>query len=81
MEFSYLKEIKYIKPFIFSCYFENNTKGILDLSKYLNYGGVFERLNDPEYFKTIHLNSGVIAWGDGELDIAPETVYFNTIKK
>ncbi len=80
MEFSYLKDIKIIEPFIIECFFKDKTKGILDLSKYLKYGGVFEKLNDPAYFKTIHLDDGVITWGDGEVDIAPETVYLNAVK-
>lgn len=56
--------------------FEDGASGIVDFSKYLKKGGVFEKFNDMEFFKRfkIHEELGVLTWGD-EVDIAPETLY------
>ena len=56
--------------------FEDGKKGIVDLSRYLDKGGVFSRFRDINFFKSFKVNSelGVLSWGD-EVDIAPETLY------
>jgi len=56
--------------------FEDGASGIVDFSKYVSRGGVFEKFKDLEFFKnfTIHGELGVLTWGD-EIDIAPETLY------
>ncbi len=57
--------------------FEDGASGIVDFSRYLNQGGVFEKFKDIEFFKNFSINKelGVLTWGDGEVDIAPETLY------
>lgn len=56
--------------------FEDGATGIVDFSKYLSKGGVFEKFNDIEFFRKfkIHDELGVLTWSD-EIDIAPETLY------
>jgi len=56
--------------------FDDGRRGLVDLSKYAERGGVFERFRDPEFFRDFRINEelGVLTWGD-ELDIAPETLY------
>ena len=56
--------------------FEDGATGIVDFSKYLLKGGVFESFKDIDFFKNFKINEelGVITWGD-EIDIAPETLY------
>jgi hypothetical protein len=56
--------------------FEDGATGIVDFSKYLLKGGVFERFRDIEFFKNFKINEelGVLIWGN-EIDIAPETLY------
>jgi len=56
--------------------FEDGATGIVDFSKYLLRGGVFERFKDLEFFKNFKINEelGVLTW-DNEIDIAPETLY------
>ena len=56
--------------------FEDGASGIVDFSKYLLEGGVFEKFKDMEFFKNFKINEelGVLTWGD-EIDIAPETLY------
>ncbi|MBI5606278.1 MAG: DUF2442 domain-containing protein [Deltaproteobacteria bacterium] len=56
--------------------FEDGASGIVDFSKYLSKGGVFEKFKDIEFFENFKINDelGVLTWGD-EIDIAPETLY------
>jgi len=56
--------------------FEDGATGIVDFSRYLSEGGVFEKFKDIEFFKNFKINEdlGVLTWGD-EIDIAPETLY------
>jgi len=56
--------------------FEDSTNADIDLSYLLDYGGVFERLRDPEYFRQLRADpdAGTIVWPN-EADIAPETLY------
>jgi hypothetical protein len=61
--------------------FEDGATGIVDLSKYLLKGGVFEKFRDIEFFKNFKINEdlGVLTWED-EIDIAPETLYAEATK-
>lgn len=56
--------------------FDNGKRGIVDFSKYLDKGGVFDRFKDISFFKNFKINEelGVLTWG-GEIDVAPETLY------
>ena len=56
--------------------FEDGVTGIVDFSKFLSNGGVFEKFRNIEFFKNFRINRelGVLTWG-GEVDIAPETLY------
>ena len=56
--------------------FDNGRGGIVDFSRYVERGGVFERFRDIDFFRKFKVNKelGVLAW-DGEVDIAPETLY------
>ena len=56
--------------------FDDGKRGVVDFSKYLNKGGVFERFEDMEFFHRFSVNDelGTLTWGN-EVDIAPETLY------
>jgi len=56
--------------------FDDGKSGVLDCKPFIDKGGVFSKLIDPEFFKSVQINSelGVLTWDD-EIDIAPETVY------
>lgn len=68
--------IKCLDDFKLELTFDNGKSGILDCKPFIEKGGVFSILRDPEVFKKaeIHNELGVITW-NGEIDIAPETVY------
>ena len=56
--------------------FEDGTAADVDLSYLLAYGGVFEPLRDPDYFRCLRADqeAGTIVWPN-DADIAPETLY------
>ena len=56
--------------------FEDGTAGDVDFGYLLEYGGVFEPLGDPEYFRDMRVDreAGTIVWPN-DADIAPETLY------
>lgn len=45
-----------------------------DFSGMLKYQA-FEILNDKKLFENVHVEYGCVAWGDGDIDIAPELLY------
>ena len=56
--------------------FDDGSRGVVDLSSYLERGGVFGRFKDIEFFRSLRVDPelGTVTWG-GQLDIAPETLY------
>jgi hypothetical protein len=56
--------------------FEDGISADVDLSYLLDYGGVFEPLEDREYFRQLRADAeaGTVVWPN-EADIAPETLY------
>ena len=57
--------------------FDDGRSGIVDFSGYAERGGVFARFRDMEFFRRFQINQelGILTWGDGEVDVAPETLY------
>jgi uncharacterized protein DUF2442 len=55
---------------------DRETAGDVDLSYLSEYGGVFEPLKDPDYFRKLRADeeAGTIVWPN-DADIAPETLY------
>ena len=53
--------------------FSTGEKRLFDTTRLT--GPVFEKLSDEKVFNNPVLFHGVITWNDGEIDIAPETVY------
>lgn len=56
--------------------FADGKKGIVDFSRYVSRGGVFQRFKDINYFKNFVVDPEVktLVWNN-EIDIAPETLY------
>lgn len=56
--------------------FADGTTAEVDLSYLLEYGGVFEPLRDPAFFRQLRADreAGTIVWPN-DADIAPETLY------
>jgi hypothetical protein len=58
--------------------FEDGLAADVDLSYLLDYGGVFDPLRDPRYFRRFRIDddSATVVWPN-EADIAPETLYLH----
>jgi Protein of unknown function (DUF2442) len=71
-----LTEAEPIGGYIVRVRFDDGTNGVVDLSYLLDYGGVFEPLRDPEFFRRLRADAeaGTIVWPN-DADIAPETLY------
>lgn len=56
--------------------FNDGNRGVVDFSKYLMNGEVFERFKDLEFSRHFSVNPevGTLTWRD-EVDVAPETLY------
>jgi hypothetical protein len=56
--------------------FEDGVTADVDLSYLLEYGGVFEPLQDPDFFRGLRADAeaGTIVWPN-DADVAPETLY------
>ncbi len=81
LEYSYIKKARYLKNYRIFCIFEDLSSGVLDLSSYLNRGGVFSYLENESNAKRFKIVDGIITWDEGQIDIAPETVYHLVTKK
>lgn len=68
-------EAEYIDNYRIGLTFEDGSSGIADLSEYPNENNVFRLFLDMAYFRNFRVEYGTVIWGDGELDIAPETLY------
>ena len=67
---------EYLENYEFKIWFADGKSGIVDFALYIRKGGIFGKLADLKIFKSFTVNQelGVITW-DGEIDIAPETLY------
>jgi hypothetical protein len=70
-----IKEAAYQKEYKIDFVFEDGSIGTIDLHEYIDEKTVFSKFKDKNYFKSFRIEYGTIVWGDGELDIAPETLY------
>jgi hypothetical protein len=70
-----ITKAEYIEDYKIKLHFEDGSVGIADLSTYKDKQNVFKAFLDITYFTTFKVEYGTLIWGDGELDIAPETLY------
>jgi hypothetical protein len=73
-----LSEAKPLHGYVVHVRFADGTTGDVDLSYLLDYGGVFEPLRAPNFFRQLRADpeAGTIVWPN-EADIAPETLYLH----
>ena len=67
----------YVQGYRLRLAFADGKSGEVDFFPYIEKGGVFEQIKDVELFKKFSIDPdwNTISWQDGELDIAPETLY------
>ena len=66
---------EYLADYKIKIEFEDGSCGEADLSEYPEDNTVFKSFFDIDYFINFKVEYGTIVWGNGELDIAPETLY------
>jgi len=57
--------------------FDNNRRGIFDLSSYLS-DPYFSRLKDKNLFRSVKVNPLTVEWANG-IDLCPDELYANAI--
>jgi len=69
-------EARYLGGYRLEVRFDNGRMGVVDFSDRIKRGGVYSRLSDVEFFKSVQINHelGVLSWAGG-IDVAPETLY------
>lgn len=71
-----VRAIEPLDAFTVRVTFENDVQREIDLEPYLH-GPVFEPIrSDPDMFRSIVVEGGTIAWGNGA-DIDPDVLYYN----
>ncbi len=66
---------EHISDYKINLFFEDGKSGIVDFKEYVKSGEVFLIFSDMEYFRKFHIEDGILTWGQGEVDIASETLY------
>ncbi len=72
---------EYMEDYKIKLTFEDGSVGIADLSTYKDKDNVFKSFLDKAYFTNYRVEYGTLVWGNGELDIAPETLYTSATGK
>ena len=68
-------EAVYIEEYTINLKFKNGKTGIVNLVDYISSGEIFRPLKSIENFKKFSVDYGTLTWINGEIDIAPETLY------
>lgn len=53
--------------------YDNNEKRIKDMKPYLE-KGVFQKLKNKEFFKTVKIAYGTVTWGN-DIDLCADSIY------
>ncbi|MBR3254737.1 MAG: DUF2442 domain-containing protein [Clostridia bacterium] len=53
--------------------FQNGEKRIKDMKPYLN-KGVFNKLKDEKFFKSVKVSFGTVSWGE-QIDLCADSIY------
>ncbi len=69
--------IKIVSELCLLVTFSNGEKRIFD-AKYLIEYPAYKKLEDFDVFKNAYIENGIIVWNNGNIDIAPDTVYKNS---
>ncbi|NEQ75555.1 MAG: DUF2442 domain-containing protein [Okeania sp. SIO2C9] len=69
-------EVSHQENYLLYLKFEDGKEGIVDISQLIKFTGIFAKLQDINYFKTVKLNPewGTIYWENGA-DLDPDVLY------
>lgn len=66
---------EYLNDYRIKISFKNGKTGIVDLAEYISEGEIYTEIRSHNDFKNFNVEFGTLVWKDGEIDIAPETLY------
>lgn len=69
-----IEKVKVIAELSLLVTFLSGEERIFDMLYLMKYP-VYEKLKDYQFFQTVRVENGILVWGQGEIDIAPEEVY------
>lgn len=72
-------DVKTLEDFMMLVTFASGEIRLYDATVLFDYP-VFEVLKDTQVFENAKVEDGVVTWCNGEVDIAPETVYRDSFK-
>ena len=76
-----LLEVEAVQPrenYTLAMVFNNGDRRLFDFTPLLTLAA-FAPLKDKKLFDSVYVDYGTAVWNDGEIDIAPETLYHNGV--
>ena len=73
-----VKSVRALEDYKLWVRFINNEERIFDFAPLLN-EPCYQPLKDKEVFNAVYVDFGCVTWNDGEIDIAPETIFENGV--
>lgn len=74
-----LLDFKFLDNYKILAFFSNGVEKTINLEPILNFK-VFEELKDINIFKSGYLDSGVLTWLNGKIDIPSESLFENNFE-
>lgn len=74
MQETFVQAVKPLDDMMMIVTFGSGEKRLYDATQLLEFPA-FQPLKNEEIFKNAKVEYGVVTWADGEIDIAPETMY------
>lgn len=72
-----VRAVKALDDMMMILTFTSGERRLYDATQLLQYPA-FQPLRDEAVFKSATVEYGAVVWNDGEIDIAPETMYVNS---
>jgi hypothetical protein len=74
-----VQSVKTLPDYCLLLKFSTGEKRIFDAYGLLQYP-VYKPLINKEIFNNAYIEGGTVAWNNGDIDIAPETLYYESFK-
>lgn len=72
-----VRSVKPLDDMMMILTFTSGERRLYDATQLLEYPA-FQPLRDESVFKSATVEHGIVVWNDGDIDIAPETMYANS---
>ena len=76
-----ITKAEYVDGYRLRLFFADGRSGVVDFLPFIEKGGVFDVLRDLGAFRQFSIDPdwNTVAWRNSELDMAPETLYFEAV--